>query len=76
MTRLLIRHARNLRRMRYGKALFRLFIKKPKVALTCIMRTTKEVTDTPSLPIDLSVTRDETTGRIITAPEEVITKIT
>ena len=40
------------------------------------MRTTEEVTDTPSLPTDLSVIRDETTGRLITVPEEVIAKIT
>ncbi len=32
-TRILMRHARNLRRMRYGKALLRMFIKKPSMAL-------------------------------------------
>jgi len=62
--------------MRYGKALPHLFIKKPKVVLNSSMRTTEEVTDTPYLPIDFSIIRDETTGRLITAPEEVITKIT
>ena len=62
--------------MRYCKALFRLFIKKPSVALKYILRTTEGVTDTPSLLTDLSVIRDETTGRLITAPEEVVAKIT
>jgi hypothetical protein len=32
-TRLLIRHARNLRRLKYGKALLRLFAKNPSAAL-------------------------------------------
>jgi hypothetical protein len=34
------------------------------------------VTDIPSLPTDLSVIREEATGHLITAPEEVIAKIT
>jgi len=75
VTRIRIRHARNTRRMRYGKVLIRLFIKKPSVALKYIMRTAKEVTNTPYLPIDLSVILDETLGRLITAPEEVFAKI-
>ncbi len=74
--RILIRHSRKLRRMRYGKALLRLFIKKPSASLKSIMRTTEGVTDTPSLATHLSVIRDETTGRLITAPEEVVAKIT
>jgi len=76
VTRILIRHARNLRRMRYGKALLHLSIKKPNVVLKYIMRTAEGVADTPSLPTDLSVIRDETTGHLITAREEVIAKIT
>ena len=75
MTRILIRHARNPRRMRYGKALLRMFIKKPSVAQTSIMRKAEGVTDIHSLPTDLSVLRDETTGRLIIAPEEGIAKI-
>ena len=73
---MLIRHDRNLRRIRYGKALLRLFIKKPSVALKSILRTSEGITNTPFPPIDLSVIRDETTGRLITTPEEVIAKIT
>ena len=76
VNRILIRHARNLRRMRYGKALLRQFINKPSVALKSMQRKTEGVTDTPSLPTNLSVLRDETTGRLVTAPEEVIAKIT
>jgi hypothetical protein len=77
VTRILIRHARNLRRIRYGKTLIRLFIKKSSVALKSILFTTGGVTDTPSVPTDVSVVRDETTGCLITtAPEEVVDKIT
>ena len=76
MTRIFIRHARYLRRVRYDKALLRLFIKKPNVAQTYIMRAAEGVTDDPSLPTNLYVIWNETTGRLITAPEEVIAKIT
>ena len=62
--------------MQYNKTLIRLFIKKLNVALKSILRTMKRVTGTPSLLTDLSVTWDETTDRRITAPEEVIDKIT
>ncbi len=65
VTRILIRHARNLRLVRYGKALLRLFIKKPSVALKYILRTAEGVTDTHSQPTDLSVLRDEITGRLV-----------
>ena len=75
LTQTLIRHARNLHRVRHVKALLRLFIKKPSVALKSMMRTAEGVIDTPSLPTDLSVIRDETTSRLITALEEVIAKI-
>jgi len=61
--------------MRCGKALVHLFIKKPSVTLKPILRAAEGVTETPSLPTDLSILRDETTGRLITAPEEVIAKI-
>jgi hypothetical protein len=57
-THLLIRHARNFRRLKYGKALLRLFVKKPSVALKSILRTSEETTDNPTLPIDLSILRD------------------
>ena len=74
-TRLIIRHAHNLRRLRYGKTLLRLFVKNPSAALESIMRTTEEEKDTNILPTGLSIIRDEITGNLITAPQEVVTKI-
>ncbi len=71
-----MRHARNLRRVRYVKALFRMFIKKPSVALKSILRSAEGATNSPSLPANLSILRDETTGRLVTTPEEVISKLT
>jgi hypothetical protein len=41
VTRLLIRHARNFCRLRYGKALLHMFVKKPRVALKSILRAAK-----------------------------------
>jgi hypothetical protein len=38
-TRLFIWHARNLRRLKYGKALLHMFVKKPSVALKSILQT-------------------------------------
>ncbi len=75
VNRLLIRHARNLRRIRQGKAMFRVFVKKPSVALECVLSIAEVVTNTTSLPPDLSVIRDETTGRLITAPDDVVATI-
>jgi len=75
-TRLLIRHARNLRRLIYGKALIRMFVKKPSVALKSMLRTSERTPDNPTLPTDLPVLRDETSGRLITTPSEVITQLT
>ena len=74
--RILIRHACKLRRVRYGKAMLRMFVKKPSVTLKSILRTSEGAADAPSLPTDLFVLWDETTGQIITAPEGVIAKIT
>ena len=54
-TRLLIRHARNLRRRKYGRALLRMFVKKPSVALKSILQTSAGTTDNPTLPTDLSI---------------------
>jgi hypothetical protein len=36
-THLLILHARNLRRLKYGKAIIRMFVKKPRAALKSIL---------------------------------------
>ncbi len=48
--RLFIRHARNLRRLKYGKALLRIFVKKPITALKSILRTSEGTADNPSPP--------------------------
>ncbi len=72
VTRLLIRHARNLRRLRYGKALLRMFIKKPSATLKSILRSAEKDEVTTPLPIDLSLIRGETTGRLITAPDKAV----
>ena len=73
--RLLIRHARNLRRLKYGKALLRMFVKKPSVALKSILRTSKGAPDNPILSTDLSVLRDETSGLLLTHPTEGIAQV-
>jgi len=74
--RLLIRYARNLRRLKYGKALIRMFVKNPSEALKSILRTSEGTPDNPTLPIDFSVLRDETSWRLITTSSEVITQLT
>jgi hypothetical protein len=58
--------ARNFRWVKYGKALLRMFVKKPIVALKAILRSSEGKPDNPTLPTDLSVLRDETTGQMIT----------
>ena len=75
-TRLLIRHARNFRRVKYGKVLLRMFVKKPSVALKSILRASEGKLDTSTLPTELSVLRDENTGQILTSPTEVISHLT
>ena len=61
-TRILLRHARNFRRLKYGKALLRMFVKKPSVALKSILRSAEGTTDNPTLTTDLSILRDENLG--------------
>ena len=75
-TRLLIRHARNLRRLKYGKVLLRMFVKNASVALNSILKTSAGTTDNPTLPTDLSILRDERTGLLLTTPLEVIERPT
>ena len=72
-TRLIIRHARNLRRLKYGKAFARMFVKKPSVTLKSILRTSEGTPDDLTPPTDLSVLRDKTSGRLLATPSEVIT---
>jgi hypothetical protein len=60
MIRHLMRHARNIRRLKYGKALLRMFVKKPNVTLKSILRTTMGTSTHSTLPTDLSIIKDET----------------
>jgi len=61
MIRHLMRHARNIRRLKYGKPLLRMFVKKPNVALKFTMRTVMGTSIQSTLPTDLSIIKDETT---------------
>ena len=74
-TRPLIRHARNLRHLKYGKALLRIFVKKPSAALKSILCTSEGTLDNLTLPTDLSVLRDETSGRLLTTLAKVIAQL-
>ena len=74
--RLLIRDARNVRHLKYGKALLRMFVKKPSVALKSILRTSVGTSDNPTLPTDLSILRDEKSCRLLNTPSEVLTQLT
>jgi hypothetical protein len=71
----LTRHAKNMCRLDYGKALLRMFFKKPDVALKSIMCTAAGTTTNSTLPTDLSIIKDETTCLLITTPSEVVNKI-
>jgi len=51
-----------------------MFVKKPSAALKSILRTSEGTPDNLTLPTDLSVLRDETYGRLLTTPSEVITQ--
>ena len=51
-----------------------MFEKKPIAALKSIIRNSEE-TNNPVRPTDLSVLRDETSGRLLTAPTEVIAQL-
>ena len=61
MPRHRMRHDRNIRRLKYGKVLLRVFVKKPNMALKSIMRTAMETSTHSTLPTDLSIIKDETT---------------
>ena len=56
-------------------ALLRIFVKKPSVALTSILRTSEGAPNNPTLRTDLSVLRDETSGRMLTTPAKVIAQL-
>ena len=74
-THLLIRHARNFRRLKYGKALLSMFVNKLSVALKSILNTSEGTVDNPTLPTYLSILRDETYGRLLTSSSEVLTQL-
>jgi hypothetical protein len=71
-----MRHAQNTRRLKYGKALLRICAKKPNVALKSILRTVMGTSTQQSLPTDLSVVKDESTGLLLTTPSRVVKTIT
>ena len=74
-TRFLIRHARNLRRLKYGNKLLRIFVKKPSAALKSILLNSEGTPDNPALPTDLFILREETFGRLLVTPSEVIARL-
>ena len=53
-----------------------MFVKNLSVALKSILRTSDRTTDNTKLPIYLSILRDETSGRLLTNPSEVLTQLT
>ena len=61
-TFLLNRDARHLRRLKYGKALLCMFVKKPSVVLKSILRSSTMAKASTTHPTDLSILRGETTG--------------
>jgi hypothetical protein len=52
-----------------------MFVKKPNVALKSILRTAIGTSTQHTLPTDLSIIKDETTGLLITTPSRVVNKI-
>ena len=73
--RALIKHARNVRRAKYGKHLLKLFVTKPNKALKSLLRTAAGSRMSNTLPTDLSIIKDEVTGILITDPTSVKRKI-
>jgi hypothetical protein len=71
----LLKYARSVRRFKYYKFLLRLFAKKPNLALKSILRTAAGKSSTNTLPTDLSILKDESSGLLITNPKEVVTKL-
>ena len=53
-----------------------MFVKKTSVALKSILRSSEGQSDTNTLPTDLSVLRNESTGQLLTSPTEVIAHLT
>jgi len=74
-TRLQLKQACNQRRLKYGKVLFRMFIKKSKVTLQSILCTATEEDKSQPLSTNLSILRDDTTDRLLVDPAEVIAQV-
>ena len=72
---LLLKHARNVRRAKYGTSLLKMFVKKPNMALKSLLRTAAGCVTSNTLPTDLSIIKDEDTGMLTTEPSEVVMKI-
>jgi hypothetical protein len=70
-----MRHARNTRRLKYGQALLRVFVKKPNVALNSTLRMAMGISTQHTFPTDLSIVKNEITGLLITTPSGVVNKI-
>jgi hypothetical protein len=70
-----MRHARNTRRLKYGKALLRMFVKKPNEALNSILSMAMGTSTQHTFPTDLSIIKNEITGLFITTPSGVANKI-
>ena len=52
-----------------------MFVNKSNVALNSILRAATGDKDSTTLPTDLSILRDETSGRLIATLSEVVTKL-
>ncbi len=52
-----------------------MFLKKPRVALQSILRTAADKANTQPLPTDLSILKDESSGRLLVDPTEVIAQV-
>jgi hypothetical protein len=72
---MLLKHARNQRKPKNGKALLRIFIENAKVALQSILRATSEKEDSQPLPTNLSIIRHDITGRLVVDPMELIAQV-
>ena len=66
--RLQLKHARTVRRAKYGANLLNIFVKRPNVALKSLLRTAVGTTTTDTLPTDLSIIKNEAKGVLITNP--------
>jgi hypothetical protein len=58
--------------LKYGKALDRMVVKKPSVALKSILKTSAGTADNPTLPTDLSIIRNDRYGLLLITSSEVI----